>query len=90
MYVVPHLFFTLSLTVFPVPLSYVPVSAISPPTLKQKYKHRPSYLFVYGSLQFRVAYFVKLYAWKEVLNQAQEEGLILIDLINTNMVICSH
>lgn len=48
----------------------------------------PSYLTVDGSLQFWVASFIKLDAWEEVLNQAQEERLILIDLTNTHK--CTH
>lgn len=49
-----------------------------------------SHLFVNGSLQLRVASFIELDSWKKVLNQAQEERLILINLINTQKHIQLH
>lgn len=39
-----------------------------------------SHLTVDGSLQLRVAGFIELDSWKEVLDQAQEERLVLVDL----------
>lgn len=41
---------------------------------------RTAHLTVDGSLQLRVAGFIELDPWKEVLDQAQEERLVFIDL----------
>lgn len=45
---------------------------------------RAAHLTVDGSLQLRVACFIELDSWKEVLDQAQEERLVLIDLNKQN------
>lgn len=45
---------------------------------------RPAHLTVDGGLQLRVAGFIELDSWKEVLDQAQEERLVFIDLNKQN------
>lgn len=41
---------------------------------------QPAHLTVDGSLQLWIAGFIELDSWKEVLDQAQEERLVFIDL----------
>lgn len=52
----------------------------SPSITTFSFPSRPAHLTVDGSLQLWVAGFIELDSWKEVLDQAQEERLVFIDL----------
>lgn len=64
---------------FKIPLSFRAILMAS-----LLFPSRLAHLTVDGSLQLRVAGFIELDSWKEVLDQAQEERLVFIDLKKQN------